>query len=46
MIKSFGKIAFCDKVINPNFDIKIDKKGKETGSSAVGDKDGRKGKDN
>ena len=44
LAKSFGKIAFCKNVINPKFDIKIEKKGKE-GGAADGGKDGGKGKD-
>jgi hypothetical protein len=43
LAKSFGKIAFCKNVINPKFDIKIEKKGKE-GAGADGGKDGGKGK--
>lgn len=31
MAKSFGKISFCKKIINPNFDIKIEKVKKDDG---------------
>ena len=41
LAKSFGKIVFCKNVINPKFDIKIEKKAKEGAADA---KDGGKGK--
>ena len=44
LAKSFGKIVFCKTVINPKFDIKIEKKAKEGSGGADGGKDGGKGK--
>ena len=48
LAKSFGKISFCKKVINPNFDIKIEKVKKpeeakkgEEGGKGKGDKGGK-----
>lgn len=37
--KSFGKICFCKNVINPKFDIKIEKPKKDGGAGADGGKD-------
>lgn len=36
LAKSFGKIVFCKNVINPKFDIKIEKKAKEGGAADAG----------
>ena len=41
--KSFGKISFCKKIINPNYEIKIEKKKEEPKKQEGGGKDGGKG---
>lgn len=43
LAKSFGKIVFCKNIINPKFDIKIEKKAKE-GAAADKKDAGGKGK--
>lgn len=46
LAKSFGKITFCKKVINPEFDIKIEKKpAKEAAQGADKEKKGGKGEE-